>query len=177
MCIDFTFTVAQQRALCNCLCHWRFTNYENVFFYGFYPQFVLLFKCAFFDRNSVQTLTENTVRNVQGIQTGFRVDFQNVCVDVCKCSVCYVALIYKTRFFQSVGKVFVIKAPTAQTVAHMHVDYSPRGKNCFLVRVLEHGKLRRYFLHAFERRKFVGGKSHIPYLLTGGDKNVLLVIL
>ena len=98
------------------------------------------------------TFAIDTVHNVQRIQACFGIDFQYLCVDVGKSFLRNFATVHKTGFLDSFGEILVVETVSAEAIAHVHVDNTPRGENGFLVGVFEHGKLIGNLFHPFIRR-------------------------
>ena len=87
----------------------------------------------------------------------------------------HLPLVHKARCFQWLLKLFIHKAPTSEAIAYVHIDYTPRCQNCFLVRIAECVEYTSYTFNALLYGELVGSSSHGTDALPRFTKHIRLV--
>ena len=96
---------------------------------------------------------------------------------------CHIPLIHKARLVQTVLfllrvvlKLFIEEAPTAQRIAHMHIDNTPRCQDSFLVGIFEMAEDLGNQFYASCGRFFVRRCRQFTNALTCRNKHIAVVI-
>ena len=87
----------------------------------------------------------------------------------------HLPLVHKTRCFQWLLKLFIHKAPTTQTIVDVHIDYTPRCQDRFLVRIAERVEYTGNTFNALLYGELVGSTSHGTDALTCFTKYIRLI--
>ena len=138
MCIYSCVAKTCKGALRNAFCHWSFADNKYIFLYSCIPQThgESMTDITIFLFGSLNAGAIDIIGNIEWIESAFRINFQDVALwseYVCG----NFALINVTRCMQHLIEVTIVETIASQTIAHVHIDYSPGSQDCFFVWISE----------------------------------------